>query len=192
MRRVTLAALARRHPRRLLAAGVVLLLVALVAALGGFGRSERPVQTVAVGERIELGQFAFTVHGATVVDRDEDGEPFDEAPLRLLIDVTVVNTSDESGHITSDLIGIKKSGGDDYFTIDSSLNEMHPDLPQRFEVALQADEASLGAIPGDIDVWLGEQVYGWTNLLNSGPEWSVPHWAGIVADVPITDGRSGR
>lgn len=189
---MTLAALVRRHPRRVIAAGVALLLVALVAALGGFGRSARPVQTIAVGDRIELGQFAYTVHGATVIDQDEKGDPFEEAPLRLVIDVTVVNIADESGTMASDLIGIKKAGGDDHYTIDSSLERTHPDLPQRIEVEVQADEESLGAIPGHTDIWLGEQVYAWTNLLNSGPAWSVPHWAAIVADVPVTDGRSGR
>lgn len=183
--------LARRRPRRLIAGACVVLLVAGIAVLGGFSQSDRPVRTVSVGERIELGRFAYTVHGARVVDRDAEGEPFDGPPLRLLVDVAVVNVSDESAALSSDLIGIRASG-DQWYSIDSSSESLHPDLPRRLQVEVPADRASLGTLPGLTDIWLGEQTYGWTNLVNSGPEWSVPHWAGIVADVRVADDRGPR
>lgn len=185
------ARLVRRRPRRLIVGACVALLVAGIAVLGGFAPSDRPVRTVSVGERIELGRFAYTVHGARVVDRDAEGESFDGRPLRLLVDVTVVNVSDESAALSSDLIGIRTSG-QRWSSADASTESLHPDLPRRLQIEVPADRQALGPIPGHTDIWLGEQTYGWTNLLNSGPQWSVPHWAGIVADLPVADGRGPR
>lgn len=191
MRRVGIATFGRRHRVVVVALGVLVLLVAVVAALGGFGRSDRPVRTVDVEQRVELGQFAWTVHGAQVVDRDEDGEPFEEEPLHVLVDVTVESIGQETGNLTRDLIGIRV-GPDEFLPFDLDTSQLHPNLPLRLELILLAEEDQLAEIPGTVDVWLGAQNYAWTNLLHSGPEWSVPRWAAIVTDVPLTDGRGPR
>lgn len=170
----------------------VVAVLALIAALGGFARSDHPIAEYLPGSRIELGRFAFTVHSARLIDHDEEGEPFDEEPLRVLVDSTVENISDESGILGEKLVGLD-DGADDWFGLDyESTVLLHPGLPRRLELVLPATEASLGADPTKITVWLGEEKYGWTNLLNSGPEWSVPNWAATVSDVPLADERGRR
>ncbi|MGO1974955.1 MAG: hypothetical protein ACTH2Q_18530 [Propionibacteriaceae bacterium] len=186
-----IASFGRSHRTALVLAAVLVLLLGVVAALGGFGRSDRPVRTVAVGQRVELGQFAWTVHGARVVDRDEDGEPFEEEPLHVLVDVTVENISDESSGLSKDLIGIRV-GPDEFLPFDLDTSGLHPNLPLRLELILLAQEDSPLEIGGHTDIWLGAQQFAWTNLINSGPEWSVPRWAAIVTDVPLADDRGSR
>lgn len=191
MPRVGIASFSRRRRTALAVGVVVLLLVATVAALGGFGRSDRPVRTVDLDQRVELGQFAWTVHGARVVDRDEDGEPFDEEPFHVLVDVTVENIADKTSNLTRDMVGIRV-GPDQYLPFDLATDQLHPDLPRRLELILLAEEDTLPEVGGQTDVWLGAQQYEWSNLLYSGPEWSVPNWAAIVTDVPLTDARGPR
>ena len=170
---------------------LLVLVIGGVAVLGGFTRSDRPVRTIDVGQRVELGQFAWTVHGARVVDHDEDGEPFDEEPLHVLVDVTVENIADETSSLTTDIIGVR-TGPEEYLPFDLTTDALHPDLPLRLELVLLAEEDQLPAITGTTDVWLGAQQYAWTNLLNPGPSWSVPTWGAIVVDVPVADDRGPR
>lgn len=170
----------------------MLLAVGAVAALGGFARSDRPLPAYDVGERVELGQFAWTVHGASVVDQDEDGDPFDDKPLRVLVDATVELIGEESDGLSSGMLGVRPVDGE---TLPSEgiSDEFHPGLPRRVQIEVPLDEEALGSVlPERTDVWLAASEYGWTNLSQPGPAWSAHIWSGIVADVPLSDDRGPR
>lgn len=172
-----------------LVVGIGLLLVAVIAVLGGFKRSDQPAPTVDAGETIALGKYELTVHDARLVDRDEDGEAYDDHPYRLLVDLTITNTSEETTSVSSDVIGVRESDGS-FLGNESAADALQPRLTRRIVVPVLADENPAKA--GRADIWLGEQVYDWTNLLTSGPEWSVPTWAAMVTDVPVKDDRVKR
>lgn len=167
-------------------------MLVVVALAGGFGRSERPAPTHELGERVELGRFAYTVHDATVVDRDEDGEAFDDLPWRVLVDVTVENIGEETISLGSRLVGVEPRRGD-IAPNDSHGEDLQPGLPRRLLVEVPVDTDVFGGdVPRRFDLWLGSQVYEWSNLLNSGPAWSVPNWSALVIDVPLADERGAR
>ena len=172
--------------RGVLAVGVVVLLVGVIALLGGFKRSDHPVPTFDTGERVELGKYEFVIHDARLVDRDEDDEPFEDHRYRLIVDLTITNTSDETTSISRDLIGVQEADGTRLGN-ESDVNDLQPGLTRRLEIPVLADENP--AKGGRADLWLGEQVFAWTNKLTSGPEWSVPTWAAMVTDVPVKDER---
>lgn len=128
------------------------------------------------------------MNSARVTDRDDDGEPFDDGLPRLYIETTATNTSEESTTFGSNLLGIDAADGS-IIGNEVVTTTFHPDLERTVDVEIIVDDES-ELRRGSLDVWVGAQVYDWTNLAYSGPEWSVPSWEAFVPNVPLTDERS--
>ena len=129
------------------------------------------------------------MHKARLVDRDEDGDPFDEHPWQLLVDVTVTNIADETSSLSSGLVGIEVA--EDVVPNEHESAALQPGIPRRMEVVVPLEEGDV-KVPGRVDIWLGEQTYDWTNLIQPGPAWSIPNWAAIVTHVRVADDRGPR
>lgn len=177
--------LQRRRWQGLVVLGIV---VAVVASLGGFGRSDTPRPTIGPGESIELGQYKLAVERARVVDIDDRGEPFDDGMLRVMVTTKVTNVSEESTSFGEGLVGVADRSAEIYSN-KTDTSTFHPGLKRTVEVSVPVPANRLAVSSGRIDIWLGARTYDWTNLAMSGPAWSVANWAAIVTDVPIDDQR---
>ena len=165
-------------------------LICIVAVFGGFSRSDHPLPTIAPGDQIELGQFAFVIDSARIVDVDDDDEPFEDGMPRVIVSVKLSNISDETTSFGEGLIGVYEPHGKVYVNKTES-SSFHPDLEREVEISVPVPASRLPHHDGKIDVWLGARTFGWTNLALAGPAWSVPNWAAIATDVPVSDERGG-
>lgn len=182
------------------AVGVLLLILGVVWVAGGFRETVHSLPEVGVGTRVELGRYAITVDDVYLTDRDGEGKPLtggdDRPKQRLVVDVTMEMLDVAAGSpprpSRPDSLGrtvLIQSGVDPWVGLTSDTgggpsDDLQPGLPTR--VAYWFTPA--GVMPKTVRVTLGSQDYGWTNLINGGPDWSsiaVP--AAVVADVPVTD-----
>jgi hypothetical protein len=178
-------------------AGVVLL-VGLVLVLGGFRETAHSLPEAAVGQRVELGRFAVTVHQAYLTDKDEKGRPLNKDTPRkhIVVEATVEMLDKDAGYFPSgketgsalliqggrspwDSLKPDVGGGPD--------DKLQPGIPTQAQFYFLPP----ATVPPSVRVVLGDQEYGWTNLINPGPDWSsvaVP--AVVVPDVPLDDRTS--
>lgn len=175
--------------------GVLVALVVAVWAFGGFRETSDTLPRAAVGERVDLGRYAITVTGAHLTDTDEDGKPlkdFDQKPLTVLVVSTRVEMLDvEAGRppFGSEPAVRVQDGRSPWDSLpradgDPLHDAVQPGVPKEQDIWFVAPART----PTAVRVVLGTQDYDWTNMINSGPDWSsvaVP--AVTVADVAVED-----
>jgi len=185
-----------RTSRALVGVGAaVVLVVGLVLAFGGFRETTHSLPEVAVGQRIDLGRFAVTVHQAYLTDKDEEGKPLskDKPRKHIVVEATIEMLDKEAGSFPAG-----RKTGSALLIQDgrSPWNSLEPDTgggphdPLQPGIPTEAQFYFLPPtpVPATVRVVLGDQEYGWTNLINPGPDWSsvaVP--AVAVPDVPLDD-----
>ncbi len=188
---------ARRWVLLAVSATIVLSLAAVVA-LGGFRQAAHYLPPHQLGERVELGRFAITVHDVALVNHDERGNPMGQPnsfggpgpKAVVLVRATVEMLDDKAGRflLQSGLIVVRageRSKDDLKVATGWGLaNDLQPGLPVDATFAFNAPDPP----PATVRVLLGEQAYEWSNLINPGPDWSsiaIP--ARELPDVRIKD-----
>jgi len=179
----------------------ILLSLAAVVALGGFRQAAHYLPPHRLGERVELGRFAVTVHDLALVNHDERGSPLGQPKsfgepgpnAIVLVRTTVEMLDDKAGlfQLQSGLIVVRagdRSKDDLKVATGWGLaNELQPGLPVDATFAFIAPDPP----PATVRVLLGEQVYEWSNLINPGPAWSsIAIAVGELPDVRIKDETS--
>ena len=185
-----------RTSRALISVGAAaILLVASVFALGGFRETAHSLPEAAADQRVDLGRFAVTVHRAYLTDKNKDGKPLskDKPRRHIVVEATVEMLDKEAGRFPgggktgsvlliqdgrSPWVGLQPDtgGGPD--------DEPRPGIPTQAEFYFLPP----APVPATVRIVLGDQAYGWTNLINPGPDWSsvaVP--AVVVPDLPVVD-----
>jgi len=175
-----------------------LLLVGLVFTLGGFRQTARSLPEAAVGERVDLGRFAVSVHRAYLTDKDEKGRPLSrEKPRKhIVVEATIEMLDKEAGYFQSG----KETGSALLIQAGRSpWTSLKPDVGSGPDDRLQPGIPTKAqfyflppaTLPPTVRIVLGDQEYGWTNLVNPGPDWSsvaVP--AVVVPELPLEDRTS--
>jgi len=185
-----------RTSRALIGMGAALILVVgLVLAFGGLRETTHSLPEAAVDQRVDLGRFAVTVHRAYLTDKDEEGRPLskDKPRRHIVVEATVEMLDEEAGSFpagrkTGSALLIQ-DGRSPWTSLEPDTGG-GPDDPLQPGIPTQARFYFMppAAVPATVRVVLGDQAYGWTNLINPGPEWSsvaVP--AVAVPDVPLDD-----
>lgn len=192
--------LARGARGALVGLGVIVLLLGVVWVAGGFRETVHSLPEAGVGASIDLGRYAITVDDVYLTDRDDAGKPLtddaDQPKRRLVVDVTMEMMDVDAGTVPRpsgpDALGrvvLIQSGVDPWVGLpsdsgDGPRDDLQPGVPTK--VAYWFTPAEV--VPRTVRVTLASQDYGWTNLINGGPDWSsvaVP--AVVVTDVPVAD-----
>lgn len=140
---------------------------------GGSATESAGGSSAATGDRITLGDYAYTVHGyrtaSTIGDPDVWGVAADEGATFVIVDYTIENLTNETQTVMSDDLmlrdarGRKFSSSSDATTAlltddgqDFLLSELQPGLPKRIKTAFTVPRA---AIEGELRIVIPEKGF---------------------------------
>lgn len=186
----------RRGPSGWTVAGLVLVVALLItAAFGGFARSDERPPNLGLGQRVELNLAAVTVHDVRVTNVGSDGKPFlgATAPKAVIVVRATVellvrrSRAVSAGQVLLVFVDGREDSLEGSWTYSNS-STLQPELPAEVEWSFVAPEP----VPTKVTLVLTRPSYEWSNLLNSGPDWSSagPHTY-AVRDTPVLDDRRG-
>ena len=173
----------RRHPWWTVLVAVLAALL-VVALLGGFRERANPIAAAAVGEAVDMGPVDLVVHSAELVTTQANGKPFIDGLPRVLVRVTVDNTSDRpaivsaSGDMRAWVDGRRLEVASGHDAVRSYPADLPVDATLPFVLAKGVD-ASAG-----LRLTLRQQSYAWNNKLDVGPTWSGGQWTRVV-QLPV-------
>ena len=173
----------RRHPWWTVLVAVLAALL-VVALLGGFRERANPIAAAAVGEAVDMGPVDLVVHSAELVTTQANGKPFIDGLPRVLVRVTVDNTSDRpaivsaSGDMRAWVDGRRLEVASGHDAVRSYPADLPVDATLPFVLAKGVD-ASAG-----LRLTLRQKSYAWNNKLDVGPTWSGGQWTRVV-QLPV-------
>ncbi len=172
---------------------LVVLALGLIAAFGGFARSDERPPAIGLDERVALNLAALTVHDVRVTNVDSDGKPFpgSNAPAAVIVVRARVELLDRRSRTVSadQLLLVKVDGLDDplkdSFTYGATAT-LQPGLPAEVEWSFVSPDP----VPTTVNLVLTRPTFEWSNLLNEGPAWtSAGPYTYVIRDTPVRDDR---